>query len=297
MRHVGTARRIGTTVLLVIAIVLAAAGCSPFADGSSSSDSPARAEKLRYVALGDSYTAAPLVPVTKVAKGCYRSTGNYPALVADKLGARLEDRSCGGARTTDFRNKQYPGVAPQLTAVKPGVELVTVSIGGNDEGVFSNLILRCTKLRAKNPEGAPCRKYMHSTGSDQLLAALRTTRSRVTEVVREVRQRAPKAKVLVVGYPQIISADSRCAQLPLAAADYVYGEKVNLAMTDVLRSAAKATGSTYVDVWAASQGHDICSDDPWINGAVTDQKRAAAYHPFAAEQVAVADLVVDAFRD
>ena len=297
MRRHTTARRIGTTVLVVVAIVLAAAGCSPFTDGSSSSVSPARAEKLRYVALGDSYTAAPLVPVTEMAKGCYRSTGNYPALVADRLGARLEDRSCGGARTIDFRRNQYPEVPPQLTAVKPGVELVTVSIGGNDQRVFSDLIIRCTRLRAKNPEGAPCRKYMRAKGADVLLSALRTTRSRVTDVVREVRNLAPKAKVLVVGYPQIISADSRCASLPLAAGDYAYGEKVNLAMTEVLRSAAKATGSTYVDVWSASQGHDICSDDPWINGAVNDQKRAAAYHPFAAEQVAVADLVVDAFRD
>jgi lysophospholipase L1-like esterase len=297
MRQRATARRIFTTVLLVVAIVLAGAGCAPFADRPSSSDSPARADKLRYVALGDSYTSAPLVPVTEMAKGCYRSTANYPALVADRLGARLEDRSCGGARTTDFRRNQYPEVPPQLTAVKPGVELVTVSIGGNDERVFSELVVRCTRLRAKNPEGAPCQQHMRSTGSDVLLSALRTTRNRVTEVVREVRQRAPKAKLLVVGYPQIISADSRCAQLPLAAGDYAYGEKVNLAMTEVLRSAAKATGATYVDVWAASQGHDICSDDPWINGAVTDQKRAAAYHPFAAEQVAVADLVVDAFRD
>jgi len=297
MRQRATARRIGTTVLLVVAIVLAVAGCAPFADRPSSSDSPARTDKVRYVALGDSYTAAPLVPVTEMAKGCYRSTANYPALVADRLGARLEDRSCGGARTTDFRRNQYPEVPPQLTAVKPGVELVTVSIGGNDERVFSELVVRCTRLRARTPEGAPCQKHMRSIGSDVLLSALRTTRNRVTEVLREVRQRAPKAKLLVVGYPQIISADSRCAQLPLAAGDYAYGEKVNLAMTEVLRSAAKATGSTYVDVWAASQGHDICSDDPWINGAVTDQKRAAAYHPFAAEQVAVADLVVDAFRD
>ena len=65
----------------------------------------------------------------------------------------------------------------------------------------------------------------------------------------------------------------------------------------MLRFAAEETGSTYVDVWAASQGHDICSEDPWVNGAVTDQQRAAAYHPFAEEQAAVADLVVDAFRD
>jgi lysophospholipase L1-like esterase len=181
--------------------------------------------------------------------------------------------------------------------VKPGVQLVTVSIGGNDQGVFGQLVRRCSKLRATAPQGAPCRHYMHSTGNDLMLTALRTTRTQVTALVREIRQRAPRAKVLVVGYPQIISADSRCAQLPLATGDYAYGERVNRAMTDVLRSAAQATGATYVDAWAASQGHDICSDDPWINGAVTDQKRAAAYHPFAVEQAAVANLVVDAVRN
>ena len=64
-------------------------------------------------------------------------------------------------------------------------------------------------------------------------------------------------------------------------------------MTEAVESAAEATDQTYVDVWSASQGHDICSDDPWVNGAVTDQKRAARYHPFAEEQRAVARLVLD----
>jgi len=285
-------------VLLVVALVLAAAGCSVSADKpSSSKDAPASSSGQRYVALGDSYTSAPLVPVTDMAKGCFRSRSNYPALVARKLGFRLEDRSCGGARTIDFRRNQYPEVPPQLTAVRPGVELVTISVGGNDQGVFTQLVSRCTRLRARNPDGTPCRKFMRSTGSDMLLSALRKTRTRVTAIVREVQERVPEAKVLVVGYPQIISADSRCAELPLAAGDYAYGEQVNRALTEVLRFAAQATGSTYVDVWAASQGHDICSEDPWVNGAVTDQQRAAAYHPFAEEQAAVADLVVDAFRD
>ena len=34
-----------------------------------------------------------------------------------------------------------------------------------------------------------------------------------------------------------------------------------------------------------------------MNGSVSDQKRAAAYHPFAKEQAAVADLVVAAVQD
>jgi lysophospholipase L1-like esterase len=292
-----TARSIGTTMLLAVVLVLAAAGCSTSMHERSSKDEGPPAKGHEYVALGDSYTSAPFVPVTQVAKGCLRSRANYPALAARAMGAELEDRSCSGARTVDLRRNQYAEVPPQLTAVKPGVDLVTVSVGGNDEGVFTQLVARCTRLRTQDPTGAPCRSFMRSTGSDQLLSALRTTRSRVTDVVREVRHLAPKAKVLVVGYPQIISADNRCDKLPLAAGDYAYGERVNRALTEALRYAAEATGSTYVDVWAASQGHDICSDDPWINGAVNDQKRAAAYHPFAAEQIAVADLVVDAFRD
>jgi lysophospholipase L1-like esterase len=236
------------------------------------------------------------VPVTDVANGCFRSSANYPSLVAKKLGAHLDDRTCGGARSVDFERSQFPGVPPQLTAVKPGVDLVTVGIGGNDQHAFANLTRRCTALRAQDPNGSPCRTYMRSGGSDVLLTALAETRNRVTALVREIHQRAPRAMILVVGYPHIISATDTCDELPLAHGDYAYAQEVNLALTQALRSAAKANHVTYVDVWAASKGHDICSDDPWVNGSVTDQKRAAAYHPFAEEQAAVADLVVAAVR-
>ncbi len=57
----------------------------------------------RYVALGDSFTAAPFVPLTQLADGCLRSTNNYPHLVAGALRIpELEDRSCTGAQTTDL---------------------------------------------------------------------------------------------------------------------------------------------------------------------------------------------------
>jgi len=100
----------------------------------------------------------------------------------------------------------------------------------------------------------------------------------------------------VIGYPQIVAADDACRELPLARGDYDYAEKVNLALTEMLRKAAQATKTTYVDVWSASKGHDVCSADPWINGSVNDEKQAARYHPFAKEQAAVADLVVKQIR-
>jgi lysophospholipase L1-like esterase len=271
-------------------------GTQPAGAGDAPTVPSSPPSSLEYVALGDSYSAAPLVPVTDVANGCFRSSNNYPSIVARKLGAELDDRSCGGARTSDFRRRQFPDVPPQLTAVKPGVDLVTISVGGNDDAVFSRLVNSCPGLRDRDPEGAPCRESMRSSGSDALLAALDRTTPRVAGLVRAIRERAPKAKVLVVGYPQIVSADDACDELPLARGDYAYAEEVNLALTEMLRKAARASGATYVDVWAASQGHDICADDPWINGAVGNEEEAARYHPFANEQLAVAELVLDAFH-
>jgi lysophospholipase L1-like esterase len=251
---------------------------------------------LRYVALGDSYSAAPLVPVTDVADGCFRSSSNYPSIVAKKLGAKLDDRTCGGADTADFGHSQYPGVPAQLSAVKQGTDVVTVGIGGNDEKVFGRLTQRCPALRSKDPEGAPCRAAMNSSGRDALLASLTRTEPKVVRLLREVHQRAPKAQVIVVGYPQIVSATNTCSELPLARGDYAYAQQVDFALTEMLRTAAAATGSAYVDVWAASKGHDICSADPWFNGSVDNEQQAARYHPFANEQAAVADLVLRKVR-
>ena len=243
---------------------------------------------VRYVALGDSYVAAPLVPVTDVASGCFRSSANYPSIVAKKLGATLDDRSCGAAETKDFLTSQYPDVPPQLQAVNRQTDVVTVGVGGNDRKVFGRLVGRCPALRSTDPDGAPCEQEMGRGGDDAMLSDIAETEVKVSALLREVRRRAPEAQVLVVGYPQIVSADDACPSFPLARGDYAYGEKVNFALTEMLRRAAEATDSTYVDVWSASRGHDICSDDPWINGSVNNEQAAARYHPFANEQAAVA---------
>ena len=107
-----------------------------------------------------------------------------------------------------------------------------------------------------------------------------------------MRQRAPHAKVLAVGYPHIVDAKHVCSRLPLAKGDYAYAEEINQALTDTVRQAAKAAGVTYVDVWRISNGHDICAADPWINGSVNDSHRAPRFHPFAAEHAAVAKLIL-----
>lgn len=189
---------------------------------------------------------------------------------------------------------QFPGVPAQLTALSVDTDLVTIGIGGNDGGVFQQLTRRCTGLASTDPNGAPCKAASTSGGRNTLLTTLEKTGKGLAGALNEIKSRAPKAKVLVVGYPQIVAADDACDELPLARGDYPWAAKVNLALNTALKTAAATSGATYVDVYAASKGHDVCSDDPWINGPATDQKRAAAYHPFAVEQVAVAKLVTAA---
>ena len=83
-----------------------------------------------------------------------------------------------------------------------------------------------------------------------------------------------------------------CRALPLARGDYAYARAVSERLDAALRAVARQTDVELVDLWEASEGHDVCSDDPWVNGSETDLSAALEYHPFAAGQRAAADLVV-----
>lgn len=290
-------RTVARLTATLTALAAAAAGIATGPTGAGAAP-PTDAPVDSYVALGDSYTSAPLVPDVVVANGCYQSTANYPRLVADALGAAtFTDASCSGADTTDMLSSQLPGVAPQLDAVTAGTDLVTLSIGGNDESVFGTLVGFCPTLRDTDPTGTPCRDAMRAEGRDRLYAAVQRTARRIDAVLTAVRAKAPDARIVVVGYPQIAPQVGTCPSLlPLADGDVRYAVTVNRRLDHALRRAAAKHGAAFADVWRASRGRDICSADPWINGQVTDPARAQSYHPFANEQEAVADLVLAELR-
>ena len=81
--------------------------------------------------------------------------------------------------------------------------------------------------------------------------------------------------------------------MPLAAEDYAYALEINRRLAEGIRDAAISAGAEYVDLFTASEGHDICSDDPWIAG-VHGAQRAMHLHPYPVEQQAVADLILRA---
>jgi hypothetical protein len=302
--------------VLAAALLLALAGCSSSDDSSADAPDPTPSPAIssaapsssapatspgRYVALGDSYTAAPGVPDTDLTTGCARSNHNYPALVAAATGAQLVDVSCSGASTLSLVGVQQTGGAtlpPQFDALTDDTALVTLGMGGNDLGLFQTMVGTCAQLGAGDASGSPCRdRFAPAGGSDQLAQRAQKIGDRVGAAVAGIHDRAPQARVLLVGYPQPVPASGTCPILPLAAGDYAYVRQVTEALNAALKKAAEANDATYVDVEAASAGHDICAgDQAWVNGSQTDLTRAIAFHPFAAEQQAVAELVGQALQ-
>ena len=259
-------------------------------------DAPAQ-----YVALGDSYTSAPGVPRT-VEEGCFRSDSNYPSLVADELNLTLDDVSCGGAATTALVGVQETATGPkppQFDALTKDTELVTLGIGGNDEALFGGLLAQCLELGKKQTTGSPCRDLMNAGGPDTISTTISVIRGRITSALLGIQDRAPHADVVLVGYPQLVPSRVRCDALPLAAGDYAYFREVMIELGQATAQAAADAKTKYVDLLAASEGHDVCAgDEAWISGAVSDPERpGVAMHPFAEEQEAVADLVVEALED
>ena len=94
---------------------------------------------------------------------------------------------------------------PQLNALSAADTLVTVQIGGDDIGV-ARIGTTCAALSFTNPFGDPCQKHYTSGGTDQLAQAVAQTGPKVASVLTAIRQRAPHARVLLVGYPDILPA-------------------------------------------------------------------------------------------
>ncbi|MGW2620816.1 SGNH/GDSL hydrolase family protein [Streptomyces sp. NPDC001500] len=223
--------------------------------------STAHAESaLDYAALGDSYSAGSgVLPVDLTNLLCLRSTANYPHVIASRTGARLKDVTCGAAQTKDFSESQYPGVAPQADALNTGTDLVTFTMGGNDNNTFINAMLTCgTAGLLSGGKGSPCKDRNGTAFDDQIEA---NTYPALKAALKALRSKAPNARIAALGYPWITPpvADPTCfAKLPLASGDVPYLRGIQAHLNAVVQRAAEETGAVYVDFSQASEGHDAC---------------------------------------
>jgi lysophospholipase L1-like esterase len=294
--------------LLRIAAV-AAAACSVLAVTQESSSSAPR--PLRYVALGDSFSSGEGVPPFRQGTNrylpprniCHRSYQAYPALVAGRRSSPgiWGFWACSGARLRDMTsvNRDYPGEIAQLDRVAlpgesdPGVDLVTLTIGGND-AQFAAVSLACVSAHIVATLGG-CRRTWRAA----VEASIERLRAGLPSLYRTLRARAPRARIIVLGYPNPFPAAlpplSRCRRW-FSAADLRWLHRTTERLNDVILA---ATMSSHADVSyvppSGFGGHDICSPKPWFSGIVLLPSRIRyTFHPNGLGQRRLAKLVLAA---
>lgn len=276
-------RAVATAAALLSAFALVLGGC-----GSSGGSS---ARPGAYVALGDSYSSgAGIDPVDDAS--CNRSGRNYASLVARRLHvASFTDATCGGAQTTDLlRPQANTDNGAQLEALDRRTRLVTLTLGLNDDNLSYDLLAACVAASGRPSER--CREVL-ALPQRELDAVVLKVAGRVGAALRLVRKQAPRARIVLVGYPRILPDAGRCPdRLPLVPAMEPRLRDTMRKIDDGWRRAAAAVGADYVDTWRMSRGHDVCSSDPWVNGASNAPGEAAPLHPFPAFHRAVADAIV-----
>ncbi|MEO6987589.1 MAG: SGNH/GDSL hydrolase family protein [Aquihabitans sp.] len=257
--------RRGSSLVVAIVVAVTAAtsltACEPAAD--------------TYVAMGDSFVSGPLIP-SQSGGGCMRSSRNYPNVARTKIKAtKFTDISCSGAKVDDFFNANGNN-PPQLSALNNDTKIVTVGISGNDIG-FTEIIKTCA---LQEPWGSGCKGDYVKNGRDELSERITVTGPRLAVALAYVKQKAPRAKIFVTGYPTVLPATgSGCyPAVPILPVDVKYLRSKFLELNSMIKSRTQAAGGTYIDLATPSVGHDFCALDKWVEGIVP-LAVAAPVHP------------------
>lgn len=283
------------TTLTVFATVLGLVSAAAPAAGA---DEP---RFTNYVALGDSFTAGPMIPPTRLdPPGCGRSGNNFASILAKRLKVRsFTDVSCSGAASKHMTSPQdvlFGPNRPQFKALRPDTDLVTVTLGGNDYRLFRDLTKQCPRLLPVDPVGAPCAEYFTGGGKDPVGEMLPAVEADVTKALMGIKERSPDATVLIVGYPRMMPEHGYCQEVvPFAEGDYKWADSIERGLNAALARAAERADVTYVDTYGPSRDHHACKPrgEAWVNGKRDKPFVAAAYHPLPEGMHGVAGVIAD----
>jgi lysophospholipase L1-like esterase len=311
------ARDVASTAFCKIGSVVGGGGCdatgsedgrpggpgdNPDRDGDGQPD-PAtprdRAEAGDYGALGDSYSSGEgaddyLDGTDQDGNRCHRSQNAYSQVVYNggNFGGGMVFGACSGAVVENyFGNNPGNNEGPQRDRITDDTSLLTVSMGGNDFG-FADVLTECVLHGCANAEYERQARERIDREVEQLI-----------QMYLDMRERAPNARILVLGYPQLFPDDgghgiSWSSSITGAERRWLnaMGDYANQSIQNAI-AAANAQGADieYVDVSNALAGHEIGTDDPWMNDLDLDLSwppvNPASFHPNAQGQQALADAV------
>jgi lysophospholipase L1-like esterase len=245
-----------TLAWLVVPPLLALAGAAvigaPFAHADAST--------VDYVALGDSYSSGLGTPGTSGA--CARGPGGFASLWAtDQQPASFQLLACTGATTDDV-------LRSQLSGLNADTDLVSITIGGNDAGFFPAVVACAT-----GSDAACAQQVAVGRGIIQ-----DTLPGKLENTFRAIRDRAPAATVVVLGYPRLLDPTGTCSDEVVSIPKRAVLNTAADELDQVIGTAAKVAGVTFVDVRDRFAGHGICTTVPWINN-LSAARAADSFHP------------------
>jgi GDSL-like Lipase/Acylhydrolase family len=215
---------------------------------------------------------------------CHRHAAAYPNRIRELLGVAGANSlfvACSGAVTANVgevagTKASYPaspnGVAggqlqmtnlSEWTAARGNVaaDLITIGIGGNDAG-FKDIIVDCIRHDCVG----------NGTSASTLARIDSVVFPRLVQVFNKLKSDYPTSTIVAFGYPSIIDSTRNCVGIRIGSIGINETERVwaqneliphlNQAVAD----AAGTAGLTYVDITTVTKGHEVCTDDPWING-------------------------------
>nr|WP_307869227.1 SGNH/GDSL hydrolase family protein [Nocardiopsis sp. B62] len=259
-----------------------------------------------YVSLGDSYSsgdgAGEYEEGTAEPGECWRSEHAYPRVIEEEFSfdGALGFYACSSHKGSDMLS-QVGTPESQLERVTEHTSLVTVGIGGNDLGFIP--VLRTCIMRMPLLERTAC-----TDQEDEVIERMDAFEETLTDVLGQIRDRAPDARVLVLGYPRLFPEQPPGMYYTLSQSDQLWLNSVAQRFNDRIRDTAyqvdgdvygsRQVGSVeFVNVFTALKGHEVSEDDAWLNGIVLGQLGEglrvdrASFHPTAQGQRSIAERV------
>ncbi|MEH1016668.1 SGNH/GDSL hydrolase family protein [Micromonospora sp. CPCC 206060] len=218
------------------------------------------AATINYVALGDSYSSGVGAGSYDLST-CLRSSKAYAPLWATANAVTsFSFPACGGAVTADVINNQ-------VSALSSSTTMVTITIGGNDAG-FSSILENC---RFGSESDCTNRVNQAKTFATTELPG------RLDATYAAIRNRAPSARLIVLGYPRLFET-GWCGPLAMSSSKRTILNEAADVLASVTAARAAAAGATFVDTRPFFAGHGVCASSPWIKDVTG---LIEAYHPNA----------------
>jgi hypothetical protein len=221
----------------------------------------------RYVAIGSSFAAGPMLPPAKpgAPPRCGQSMNNYPTLLAERFGMILVDRTCSGART-DHVLGPWNDIPPQIEGVDAATRLVTVTIGGNDLNYIGDLFSATCLTRAREAAAAgqpakPCAAVHVPTEADYS-----RVEARLNEIAQRVRVAAPKARLVFVQYLTPLPA-KLCTDTPVSEEDAATVRRIGIRLAEITGRVVQQNKAIIVEMNQSSATHTPCDAEPWMIGS------------------------------